>query len=211
MRVPLFRKILFMNSTNSDTKIKIVTIAPRSFWLSTRSAPTQSTILADYTSFLTQTISSNPSAKIIIYGHSLGASAAIHLLSKNSRLAQHIKGIILENPLPSIPYMVESLYPQKWLPYHYLGPLSFDRWDSISILRRSPDLLKDKKVLWLRSERDEIVPNEEDKGVKEMWNLSGGEKKWIVIERALHDTAFLESKWKEEVKKFINEVTNSKD
>lgn len=211
MRVPLFYKILQLRSNSSPNRIKIITIAPRSFWLSTRSAPSQSTILADYTSFLQHTISSNPTSKFILYGHSLGGSAALHLLSQNPHLAKHIQGVILENPLPSIPYMVKALYPQKWLPYHYLGPLSFDKWDSISILRNSPALFKNKKILWLRSERDEIVPNEEDEGVKEMWNLSSGDKKWVVIDRALHDTAFLESKWKEEVGKFIDEVINSKD
>ncbi|GAA5960343.1 hypothetical protein JCM3765_007479 [Sporobolomyces pararoseus] len=127
-------------------------VAPRSFWNSTRSTPTESSVLADYRSALEFAYDRyGPSAKYVLYGHSLGGAASILLLDQlsvppfpsaqsqiettTSALVPSPAGLILENPLPSIPYMVKALYPQKWLPYHYLGFAAFDRWDAIGRLR----------------------------------------------------------------------------
>lgn len=37
----------------------------------------------------------------------------------------------------SIPEMVVALYPQQWLPYRYLVPLAFDKWDAVGVMWRS--------------------------------------------------------------------------
>lgn len=111
--------------------------------------------------------------------------------------------MVLENPLPSIPYMVAALYPQRWLPYHYLGPFVLDRWDAITALRKD-DVLEGVPSLWIRSGRDEIIPVG---GMERLWEAAkeeeGVERRWIEIKGALHDTAFLEKSWRDEVQGFL--------
>lgn len=187
----------------------------------------------------------------------------------------HIAGLILENPLPSIPYMVRSLYPQRWLPYHYLGPFAFDKWDALPAIeqgvrqgwgvgekrRRFPP------SLWIRSGRDEIIPHGANDGVERMyqrWREAAevaadldtratmtargtsdaesnrgspkqvrppplqadgddregelvtrdrvsrvGRARWIDIPHALHDTAYMEQRWRDEIRRFVDELSSA--
>ena len=205
-RIPLFHRLLSPLSRETDhiSPISILSIAPRSFWLSTRSAPTQHSLLADYTSIIDHARQSLPNSRIILYGHSLGGAAAI-LYLLGSSASPGIAGLILENPLPSIPYMVQSLYPQKWLPYHYLGPLVFDRWDTLAALASSSQLQRPlPRSLWIRSGQDEIIP---EGGVERMFESWPEEdKEWVNVDGALHDTAFLGRRWRESVRGFVDKV-----
>lgn len=204
LRLPLFHRLLQPTPTPTSTpsRLTLLAIAPRSYWLSTRSAPTQSTLLADYRSTLLHALARYPNARVVLYGHSLGGAAALLLLLEAEAEAEarsRVKGMILENPLPSIPFMVTALYPQKWLPYHWLGPAVWDRWDARGELKRravgsdsSTGEVKNgawrlPPALWIRSGGDEIIPTssslglaegEEEDGVQRMW------EDWKRIERA---------------------------
>ncbi|GAA5924295.1 alpha/beta hydrolase [Sporobolomyces koalae] len=238
LRIPLFRQLLrpdLHRSTSARSapgslsleNLTILAMAPRSFWLSTRSTPTEASVLADYASVWRHAYKRHgASAKYVLYGHSLGgAAASILALDEQQRAPSNprISGLILENPLPSIPYMVKALYPQKWLPYHYLGFAAFDRWDAIgrlAQLARDPQLKPKCEIvptLWIRSGRDEIIPTGPDDGVKTMFGyrrtaierngVSGNEKaKWVDIPSSLHDTAFMERKWRDEIRSFLSEL-----
>jgi hypothetical protein len=131
--------------------------------------------------------------------------------------------------------MVRSLYPQKWLPYHWLGPFAFDKWDAIGRLRRlasssppscspAPSSVAVIPSLWIRSGRDEIIPHDSEDGVKSMFadwvratsssnppdGAEGSRSRWVEVEGALHDTAYLEGRWRDEVKGFLEEVARKK-
>lgn len=167
-------------------------------------------------------------------------------------------GLILENPLPSIPYMVRALYPQRWLPYHYLGPFAFDRWDAISAIDQLAQRCDGQvaaaeplpPTLWIRSGRDEIIPHGAGDGVKRMyagWASASGEAalvthngtdphhdqapprsvgearlrqveerrhglaeaRWVNIPHALHDTAYMEKRWRDEIRRFVDMVLSN--
>lgn len=190
----------------------------------------------------------------------------------------HIAGLILENPLPSIPYMVRALYPQRWLPYHYLGPFAFDKWDALSAIEqemrrasvgeRRRRRLPPPPSLWIRSGRDEIIPHGANiDGVERMYagwrevaevaadldtaattTASGtgeaesnrgspkqvrppplqadgddreveslardhvsrvGRARWIDTPHALHDTAYMEQRWRDEIRRFVDELSSA--
>jgi hypothetical protein len=133
--------------------------------------------------------------------------------------------------------MVKALYPQKWLPYHYLGFAAFDRWDAIGRLEElsncnrlsfTPETIQGGgggeaiPSLWIRSGRDEIIPTGEEDGVREMWKcweetarrgrdsdeVSSGE--WVEVESALHDTAFTERKWRDKIRSFLGQVASQR-
>ena len=58
--------------------------------------------------------------------------------------------------------------------------------------------------MWIRSGRDEIIPVG---GMERLWEAAkeeeGVERRWIEIKGALHDTAFLEKSWRDEVQGFL--------
>ncbi|GAA5892107.1 hypothetical protein JCM8208_001435 [Rhodotorula glutinis] len=284
LRIPLFRSLLrdFPPTPSSTTRlstsprITLLAVAPRAFWRSTRSTPTERSVLADYTAALAHAYAEHgPSARYVLYGHSLGGAAAVLLLrqlgqppfasssnavdplspaspsaatspapsSSPPRLSSPnphlppISGVILENPLPSIPHMVRALYPQRWLPYHYLGPCAFDKWDALGRLEHlarsgstSSAVERAPTSLWIRSGRDEIIPGGDGDGVWRMhaaWvrateqerehekSEAGSEERasrgsvrsrWVDVAGALHDTAYLERRWRDEIRAFLAEV-----
>ncbi|KDE05077.1 hypothetical protein MVLG_04517 [Microbotryum lychnidis-dioicae p1A1 Lamole] len=219
-RLPLFRVLLNGISNTPSTETTVVAFAPRSYWLSTRSTPTEATFLSDYLSALEETIRLHPQAKIILYGHSLGGAAAVLLLLRREllplELRTRIKALVLENPLPSIPYMLRAIYPQRWLPYHYLGPCVFDRWDAIAQvdnMTEGSEGLKGLKTLWFRSGRDELIPTEQEEKneggdrVRRMYEeWKGEDKRWVDIKDALHETAPLSKKWRDEMADIVERV-----
>ncbi|KAL5518381.1 hypothetical protein ACEPAH_63 [Sanghuangporus vaninii] len=146
---PLHRIPVFTTLLSSTTQINPVILAPapRSYWSSTKRSPTQRGFLADYASALRYAVKRWHGVPIVLYGHSLGGAVAVCLpASLDSDLREEqdyrelrsaLRGMILENPFASIPDMVRALYPQSWLPYHYLAPLAWDKWDALSAMRDS--------------------------------------------------------------------------
>lgn len=56
--------------------------------------------------------------------------------------------------------MLTAIYPQKWLPYRYLGPFLRNHWDSKSALQKMGDSsTPTPKILILQAGNDELVPN----------------------------------------------------
>ncbi|KZT09202.1 uncharacterized protein LAESUDRAFT_722928 [Laetiporus sulphureus 93-53] len=146
-------------------RVSVVAAAPRSYWRSSSRTPTERGILTDYTHVLSYTVNRYPDVPIVLYGHSLGGAIAVCLTAQlKASDYPTVKGLILENPFASIPGMVRALYPQRWLPYRYLAPLTFDKWDAVAAMR-SVDVRHDSllarlstNMLVLLSEKDEIVP-----------------------------------------------------
>ncbi|CAG8909538.1 unnamed protein product [Penicillium egyptiacum] len=124
----------------------IAALSYRGYWTSSGRA-TQSGIEMDAQAFLkwvSETYASPVTdLEIVIWGHSLGAAVASSAVSaylarqhkgqtsntSSNRPLAPISRLILEAPTSSIKDMLISLYPQKWLPYRYLWPFSWNTWD----------------------------------------------------------------------------------
>ncbi|KAG0651280.1 hypothetical protein D0Z07_2119 [Hyphodiscus hymeniophilus] len=109
--------------------------------------------------------SRNRPVQVIIWGQSIGAGVAANLASQQDPLSKGlwIRALILETPFLSIKAMLETLYPQKWLPYRYLWPFLRNHLDSSKALGLLGDNIIAKgarvpKVLILEAGRDELVP-----------------------------------------------------
>lgn len=174
---------------------------------------------------------------MVIYGHSLGGAAAACLLARmpdgkaTTSLPSHgtdnaareldytrISGLILENPFASIEGMVRALYPQRWLPYHHLAPLAFDKWDAARAMRypqpRSVLSRLRRDTLLLVSEKDEIVPRSMG---EEIWAAARqcqsregeeetiGKGKVVVVRDALHENMWSKRQWAEEIRRYIEQ------
>ena len=205
-RIPVFAALL-----NAVPSLAILAPAPRSYWSSSAGRPTQAGLTADYEAALAFAASRFPTSRLTIYGHSLGASIALCLLASrkdilNTAPAAGVHGLVLENAFTSVPDMVRALYPQRWLPYRYLGPFVRDKWDAraaaAEIAYKFPQGLA-RRTMVLVSERDEVVPPAMGREISDLLRgsrdmdengevaIAGGRReslgRVVVLEGALHE------------------------
>lgn len=153
LRLPLLSQVLNAIATqaksSTETSYAIVALSYRGYWRSSGRA-TQSGIELDAQAFLNWVseshLSNDTDLEIILWGHSLGAVIANSALStylarqevstaSDSRLAP-ISGLVMEAPMSNVKDMLISLYPQRWLPYRYLWPFSWNTWCNDTALER---------------------------------------------------------------------------
>jgi fermentation-respiration switch protein FrsA (DUF1100 family) len=215
MRLPLLSQVLHAICETSKsspdgplgvqyTEYTIVALSYRGYWTSSGHA-TQSGLEMDAQSCLkwvSETYGSpQTDLEIVVWGHSLGAAVASSAVptyiarryqeqlsddSKDDQSLAPVSRLILEAPTSSIKDMLISLYPQKWLPYRYLWPFSWNTWDikasmrqmatwrdqNVVLERNSPpqgqfstlEATKTKchyipPILLLSAEKDEVIPS----------------------------------------------------
>jgi pimeloyl-ACP methyl ester carboxylesterase len=222
---PLHRIPVFTTLLDAIPSLAIFAPAPRSYWTSSGAArPTQAGLTADYTAALAFAASRFPTSRLTIYGHSLGASIALCLLASHtdvSKAAAVVHGLVLENAFTSVPDMLRVLYPQRLLPYRYLGPFVCDRWDTRAAVASHTfpcDLAR--RAMVLVSERDEVVPPAMGKEIFGALRASGGNQegvggsmrmqeplgRFVVVEGALHEDAWRYREWTRAVKKYLEDI-----
>ncbi|KAH9936510.1 Alpha/Beta hydrolase protein [Fomitopsis serialis] len=215
-RLPVFETLLHgVRQPDRATRqppldISIVAVAPRSYWKSSSRTPTQRGLLADYTAALSYATHRYPDSTVVLYGHSLGGAIAVCLAASLDADDYPRPRIHSRKPFSSIGGMVQALYPQRWLPYCYLAPLAFDKWDAVASIRemRPRSLLArvSRDALVLLSEKDEVVPTSmgmevceamQDKLVAEKGAASAadGSCRQVIIRNALHERAWVERQW----------------
>jgi pimeloyl-ACP methyl ester carboxylesterase len=232
---PLHRIPVFATLLNAVPSLVILAPAPRSYWTSTNARPTQAGLIADYTAALAFAASRFPTSRLTIYGHSLGASIALCLLARRKGAAVvgavELHGLVLENAFTSVPDMLRALYPQRWLPYRYLGPFVRDRWDARAAAATAAAAQTfPRRAMVLVSERDEVVPpamgreifgalqggegvgdigEGEDGGevVRGRGGMRGaplGLGRFVVLEGALHEDAWRGREWSRVMKQYLD-------
>ncbi|KDQ51254.1 hypothetical protein JAAARDRAFT_199285 [Jaapia argillacea MUCL 33604] len=258
-RLPVFASLICpsnqLSTSSPPSSTAVIAVAPRSYWKSTNRMPTQQSLIRDYTAVLSHTHKLFPTSPIIIYGHSLGAAIATCLLSSTTLTPGHhsldddgwkqnLKGVVLENPFTSVPDMVKALYPQKWLPYHYMGRFVWDKWDAVGSLRQDytaatpkypagggngekeagyrgtvmESIIRDRRVLVLVSEKDEVVPPEMGHQLSAAMatryfgslGREGGHGevgcRTVIIKDALHENAWTQRQWIDELTGFVERM-----
>lgn len=206
MRLPLLSQVLraISDASPSDSNPKtriaeytIVALSYRGYWKSSGRA-TQSGLEMDAQACLkwvSETYGGpHTDLEIVIWGHSLGAAVATAAVPTyiaqrgqfdemcNDQSRAPITGLILEAPTSSIKDMLISLYPQKWLPYRYLWPFSWNNWDIKASLRKlatwrdqNADMVRYQSsdqssemvttsgvippIFLLSAEKDEVIPS----------------------------------------------------
>lgn len=175
----------------------IVALSYRGYWTS-RGRPSQLGIELDARAALSwvkaQYDHGEEAVRVVLWGQSIGAgvvtTAAAQLLTKRSVLTPPTRAepfpfhaLILETPFVSIRSMLVALYPQRWLPYRYLGPFLRNWWDIKAALRQIADAsrgpsqargsLESPKILLLQAEKDELVPREQAIELEELCRRLG--------------------------------------
>lgn len=173
----------------------------RGFWKSTGS-PTYAAIGNDTVEYLEHVLEAYPDAtRIVLWGQSIGCPILLHGLAGTPSLKT--VDLILETPFTSTMDMIPALWPERWLPYHYLGPFLVSRWDGVRALGTAG--AKVRRCLVVRAEKDEIVPEEVGRKMEDaVMRLVGGEKEIVVVKGALHTMAVEKRMGREAVSKFLN-------
>ncbi|KAH8922308.1 hypothetical protein BT69DRAFT_1350982 [Atractiella rhizophila] len=208
-RIPVFRSLIL----SSPTPLRIISYAPRSYWLSNRNGgPSQRGFISDYLTVYRSLAASEEKedGRIVIMGHSIGAASAVglvdNLLSEGESLPD---GVILENAFTSIPQLVKEIYPNKWLPYRYLGWAVLDKWNAVKWMEKKRSDWQRIPLLMIRSEKDEVVPGWMGERIFESARRGSDgrvQQRMVVVPNALHDTAYLHSSFTQEIHRFISKL-----
>ena len=113
-----------------------------------------------------------PANRIIVFGRSMGASAAAYLAARHRPLA-----LIVESSFTSVPDIAREYYP--WLPVRWLSRLRHSAEEFVA-RSKSP-------VLVIHSRDDEIVPFHHGEAIFK----AAGEPKALIEIRGTHNDAFL--------------------
>lgn len=144
---------------NLHRKYTIIALSYRGYWTS-QGRPSQKGITLDAEAALQWVKARHEQAKIVVWGQSIGAGVATVSLASSLRDGsfRQLSGLILETPFVDLKAVLVALYPQKFLPYRYLGPFLRSTWDSGSSLLQIGASKPDLNVLILEAGDDEIVP-----------------------------------------------------
>lgn len=254
LRLPLLSQVLRSIASSSKsmpssevTDYTIVALSYRGYWTSSGRA-TQSGIQLDGQAFLnwvSDTYSTpDHELQMVLWGHSLGSAIATSVLTPylshqeaesaatGSRRAP-ISGLVMEAPTSNIKDMLISLYPQRWLPYRYLWPFSWNTWCNFTALSQlaawrdqdpSPSLSPSGKdttasapckepevppILILSPEHDEVIPpyvadQLEQRGLQLGLSITRKD-----VRGAMHVEAPLKADGREALVRFLLHVTST--
>ena len=211
----------------------IVALSYRGFWASS-GRPSEAGIKLDASaaiSWVTENFSSgmnggDEDVSLVLWGQSLGAGVAAEVATAttfarpDSSCKEWIKieGLLLETPFVSVKAMLWELYPQKWLPYRYLGPFLRNHWDSKEALRRLAESCEDRKMLVgacgskslkimiIQAGKDELVPPTQGLELEAYARGMGFDIRRAEVKAALHNEVSVKASGRAAIVGFLREI-----
>lgn len=220
-RLPILSNVLKSveaRTAGGDIPIRytVLALSYRGYWTSSGRA-SQSGIELDAQALLsnvsTNLRSPGDQIEVILWGQSIGSGVATTAAAKyiqHDNTVPKISALVLETPFTSVKSMLIALYPQKWLPYRYLWPFLWNRWDSEAAFRQIASSGSMPKVLILPATRDEVVPSEEADKLEKLCDDLKFDFERRNVEGALHNEATVRRDGQEAIAKFIADVARSK-
>ncbi|KUI57090.1 Monoacylglycerol lipase ABHD12 [Cytospora mali] len=133
----------------------------------------------------------------IIWGQSIGSGFATNLATSGV-IPAHFEpvALLLETPFLSIKEMLETIYPEKWLPYRYLHPFIRNHLDSYKNLGIIAEQRKEKglrlpRIFILEAGRDEVVPPRHADELRKRCNELHLPVETEVVPKAFHSDAMI--------------------
>ncbi|KAL8937799.1 MAG: hypothetical protein Q9216_004246 [Gyalolechia sp. 2 TL-2023] len=224
-RLPALSSVLrkLQQDAPSLTTYTFVGLSYRGFWTS-RGRPSELGIGLDAAAAINYALAESPApttkrpTSLVLWGQSIGAgvatSAAAALSSTEHGAmrgracqpsgAQEISGLLLETPFVSIRAMLTTIYPQKWLPYRYLGPFLRNHWDSrLALQRIGASSTPSPKLLILQAANDELVPNSQSSDLEKICQNLQMNVERRVVSNALHNEVTAKPQGRLEVVSFL--------
>ncbi|KAL8863342.1 MAG: hypothetical protein Q9178_000022 [Gyalolechia marmorata] len=223
-RLPSLSAVLkaVQQETATSTTYTLVALSYRGYWTS-RGRPSERGIGLDAAAAIRFAMSqihmpAEQPIRLILWGQSIGAgvaTAAAAALSsakpegEDGKRGDHpvtpaVSGLLLETPFVSVRAMLTAIYPQKWLPYRYLGPFLRNHWDSQVALRKIVDSSKLRpKVLILQAANDELIPSTQTVELEGTCRDLRLDVQRIVVASALHTEVVAKAQGRRAIAEFI--------
>ena len=229
-----------MQEPSHNARCTFVGVSYRGYWTS-RGRPSQWGIERDASAALNWiedrygSLGAAGNLKLVLWGQSIGAGVVTVAAAQSVRrhtsvtpsdacaVASKVRqclfdGLILETPFTSVQDMLVALYPQRWLPYRYLGGFLRSWWDSREALTAlSRALLNDGEphastlqlphVLILQAGLDEVVPSSHGQDLERLCKELGFPTARKIVRGALHSEALLRSEGRVAVKNHLLDIT----
>lgn len=141
---------------------------------------------------------------IVLWGQSIGCGILMEGLAKYP--LPNVTALVLETPFVSIEEMLKALYPQKWLPYRYLGWALWNRWELLVALKRILSRGWRGQVLVLQAGGDELVPAEQAGKIAEFAREAGVPVAEEKVEGALHVECMAKPRGRKAVVDFLGRI-----
>lgn len=214
-RLPALSSLLKILQRNSpiSTIYTIAALSYRGFWTS-KGRPSESGIGLDAAAAINHVLTefpepSKPPTSLVLWGQSIGAgvaTAAAAEISSTGHGAPRISGLLLETPFISVRAMLTAIYPQKWLPYRYLGPFLRNHWDSrLALQRIGRSSTSNPKLLILQAGKDELVPNSHGFELEKVCQDLQMDVERRIVSHALHNEATTKPQGRQEVVAFLED------
>lgn len=116
---------------------------------------------------------------------------------------QNVSVLILETPFVSIKDMLVALYPQKWLPYRYLGFALWNRWKLVQALEIVLERGWKGRMLVVEAGKDELVPSGQAARIAEVAKKAGVHVEEESVKGALHVECLAKPKGRKMVGEFL--------
>lgn len=233
-RLPFLSNVLKMaDSPVRTTKNSIiVAVSYRGFWTST-GRPSQKGIERDADAALSwvfQRFFSSPSRstrpkKLLIWGQSIGAGVATTLTARYlnkpllwSSSQGHgedvnkipISGLILETPFTNMRDLLLAFYPQRWLPYRYLGPFLRSHWNNLQAMQQvaqaqTSEIQEKPKILMLQAGSDEVVPAGNAEQLERWCRELGLDVERRLVQGALHSNVVAKGEGQDAIARFLRD------
>ncbi|KAF8244438.1 alpha/beta-hydrolase [Wilcoxina mikolae CBS 423.85] len=206
-RLPQLSSIL---SSLSDSHARITILVPsyRGYWTST-GRPSQSCIERDLVAIFSHISRCYPEAETVFWGQSIGCGILMTGFSQNP--LPNVVGMVLETPFVSVREMLVALYPQKWLPYRYLGVFLWNRWELVREMDRILMRGWRGKMLVLEAGADELVPEGQAREIANVARTMGVEVDQVTVAGALHVECLSRPKGRKAVVGYLKEMAGNKE
>lgn len=215
----------------------IIALSYRGFWTSS-GRPSEAGIKLDAAAALSWAAETFPpgidaeeDVRIVLWGQSLGAGVAVDAAATaasrfhDSKAGEglRINGLLLETPFVGVKAMLLELYPQRWLPYRYLGPFLRNHWDARKALRRlaaSCEAVRgtadsggkgSPKILILQAGKDELVPSAQGFELEAYAREVGLDVRRLEVKGALHNEIVTTASGKGAITNFLREIGDTSD
>ncbi|KAL9034944.1 MAG: hypothetical protein Q9180_005126 [Flavoplaca navasiana] len=216
-RLPSLSMVLkaLQREASSSKRYTLVAVSYRGYWTS-RGRPSERGIGLDaaaaihYARRQLHRPNEQP-IRIVLWGQSIGAGVATSAAAALSTSIQDkdgcspLSGLLLETPFVSVRAMLMAIYPQKWLPYRYLGPFLRNHWDSRVAMRTIANpRTRWPRTLILQAANDELVPSSQGLELEQTSQDLGLDVKRIVVPNALHNEVAVKSQGRRAIVDFLN-------
>lgn len=212
----MLSSILRSLHSSSPCSYTIIALAYRSYWHSSGTASEKGLNL-DAAAALqwaarTYPATATEDVSYMLWGQSLGTAVSNEAAARNAENPTtniELAAVLLETPSYALKALLQGMYPQKYLPYRYLGPLLWNKWDSKDALRRlaaASQKKKTPKIKILQAENDELIPLEHGVVLEQCARQLGLDVEREVVRGATHNDIPSKTQGREAILRVLREV-----